>query len=160
MGLNDGFMTVTAYARSKLFRPFFFALSGLLVLLLSSCEKDDPPSGGGGWTEKLAVRAELEEGPLLLVLEAASGWYLNTAYPGTEISLPAEGEEADLRLGRGELRFEGGPGEGKAEEAVFELPGRLAGSGTIRGSYRAVVCNEDACSPPFRGEIAVGVPPQ
>ncbi len=133
-----------------------------VAFAVGACRAPDGPpdhpdlAGQRDWRSKLTVRLELdsESGGHRLVLEGVTGWYVNTLYPGISVTLePSPGAAGEgVSLDREDVVFEDRIPPDKAKRAVFTLPAGLAG-GDVRGSYRAVVCRGDVCSPPFTGEL-------
>jgi hypothetical protein len=118
----------------------------------------------GDWSSRMQVRVEAAPGEnaLRVIFEGVPGWYMNTAYPGIRVSLEAPSgvtfEKA--QLGRDEVRYEEESDEDKALRAVFTVPVTMAGEpgGPLQGDYRAVVCTDEICSPPFTGTFSLPVP--
>lgn len=140
--------------RSRLLIPL--AALGAALFLAASCTRGsgegDVPIGV--WRSRLDVNVERgAEGSAKVVLEAVPGWYVNRLYPGIGLTIEpaAPGEEA-LSLGVDDVVYEGEVDHDKAKRAVFALPPDEGGP--LEGTYRVVVCRDDACSPPFTGDFS------
>lgn len=142
----------------------------LAVFALVACARC-PGGGEVDWQSRLAVSLEEDtggNGGLRLVLQGVSGWYVNKLYPSISVELDASPilESSPTTLGRDDVVFERSAGEDRAERAVFSLStasawrvgGQEPEPETIRGSYRAVVCKGDACSPPFSDDFSLELP--
>jgi hypothetical protein len=78
-------------------------------------------------------------------------WYVNRDYP---IKLTLSAGAATLgkaELTKDDATFEGTEKAGKAKKASFKTT--INGADKAKVSYKLVVCSDNSCSPPIKGEI-------
>ena len=80
-----------------------------------------------------------------------AAWYVNKDYP---INLKLTAGAATLgkaELTKDDAKYEGTEKAGKAKKASFKTT--ITGADKAKVAYKLVVCSDNSCSPPIKGEI-------
>lgn len=112
------------------------------------------------WADRLQVTAEAgDEGRVSLILEATSGWYVNTAYPGTKVlfKVPEGAQFEKTEIKKDEATFEGATEGDKARSVRFTASVKGKTPQVLEGTYKTVVCSKTTCSPPFKSAFKAEV---
>lgn len=122
--------------------------AALTALTLAAISQVSDASADEDWNARFGITAKATKGEVAIQIQPKDGWYVNTEY-ALKIKLKDGASCEKAELTKDDAKFEGTDKPGKAKKASF----KVKCTGNVEGSYKLVICSDDNCSPPIKGDF-------